>query len=225
MSAERTSLWFTFPLRVNGVAFYKTSLRSCGENPDYFEVLVRDGQLGTFSLHGEFILEICEDEWEEARWRQVSLRELRAAISKAAEGAACHAKAGPDAAEEPREAPEGSILGTFGRIPVEGDSSHVGRAEQALTRAGVRFQIVGGLDGRGHGACHLTLVVPALVGARASLRRAGFLESPESKYVLVDSRTGWKLRLLQGRPETDPSEARRQRVHQHAKARPSISGK
>jgi hypothetical protein len=47
----------------------------------------------------------------------------------------------------------------IGRIPVEGDSSHIGRADEALTRAGIRFQIVGGLDSRGRGVCHVTLVV------------------------------------------------------------------
>jgi hypothetical protein len=200
MSAQSTSLWFTFAMRVNGVEFCMTSMRWRGKNSTDIEVLIRDRQLGTFSLHEDFILETGEREGEGASWRQVSLEELRSAISKEAYRVACDADAEAGIAEDRSEAPNRAGPIGLGRIPVDGDSSHVGRAKAALTHAGIRFQIVGGLDSRGRGACHLTLVVPVPLEARSALRRAGFLGSPDSKYVLVDSWSGWKLRLLQGTP-------------------------
>lgn len=151
-----------------------------------------------FALHEEFILEIREQQGEGTLWRQVSMGEQTVASSKAAERVACGAHSGPGVVEKSRELPNGAVLGNLGRIPVEGDSSRVSRAEEAFTRAGIRFQIVGGLDSRVRSACHVTLLVPTWA-AGTCLRRAGFLESPESKNALVDSRIGWKLRLLQER--------------------------
>lgn len=200
VSTQRASVWFTFPLRVNAVTFHETALRASGAHPTSIQVVIRDRQLGEFALHEEFILEIREHEREGGLWRQVSMGELTVAVSKEAERVVCDAHAGVGVVEESREVPNFAVSESLGRIPVEGDSSHIRRAEEALMRAGIRFQIVGGLDSRGCSACHLTLVVPTLVGALTCLRRAGFLESPESKYVLIDPRTGWKLRLLQGRP-------------------------
>jgi hypothetical protein len=198
--AQSTSGWFTFAVRVNGVEFHQASLRSYGGHPTNIEVVIRDRQLGSFALHEEFALEIRENEADKTSWRQISLAELKAAVLEEAQKAACDSYLGPSMPEGPWEVSKRPVRGIIGRIPVEGDSSHIGRADEALTRAGIRFQIVGGLDSRGRCACHVTLVVRSLVGAGTCLRRAGFLESSESKYVLVDSRTGWKLRLLEGRP-------------------------
>ncbi len=200
MRSQSTFGWFTFAVRVNGVEFHKAFLRSCGGHPTNFEVVIRDRRLGSFALHEEFILEIHEGKDARTSWRKISLGELKAAVLEEAQKAACDPYQEPSTPEGDCEASKSLVRGTLGRIPVEGDSSHIGRADEALTRAGIRFQIVGGLDSRGRGACHVTLVVRSLVGAGIFLRRAGFLESPESKYVLVDSRTGWKVRLLQGSP-------------------------
>jgi len=73
------------------------------------------------------------------------------------------------------------------------------RLHSSLLHARIQYGIVGGLDSRGRSAGHLTVAVSSLLGAGTCLRRAGFLESPESKYVLVDSITGWKVRLLVGK--------------------------
>jgi hypothetical protein len=203
--APSTAGWFTFAVRVNGVEFHRTFLRSCGEHPTNFEVVIRDPELGSFALHDEFLLEVLEGEEDNTRWRQISFAELKVAVLEEAQKAACDPCQGPSTPESHWEASKSPVRGIIGRIPVEGDSSHVGRADEALTRAGIRFQIVGGLDSRGRCACHVTLVVCSLVGAGTCLRRAGFLESSESKYVLVDSRTGWELRLLEGRPRPSPA--------------------
>ncbi len=200
MRAPSTAGWFTFAVRVNGVEFHRTFLRSCGGHPTNFEVVIRDPELGSFALHEEFVLEIREGEDERTSWRQISFAELKVAVLEEAQKAACDPCQGPSTLEGHWEALKSPVRGIMERIPVEGDSSHIGRADEALTRAGIRFQIVGGLDSRGRSACHVTLVVRSLVGAGTCLRRAGFLETPESKYVLVDSSTGWKVRLLEGRP-------------------------
>lgn len=95
-------------------------------------------------------------------------------------------RASDDSADISRQ----SILEPIPRVPNEGDSGHIRRAGEALTRAGIRFQIVGGLDSPGQSWGHVTLVVHSLLGARMWLRRAGFLETRESRCVLLDSRSG-----------------------------------
>jgi hypothetical protein len=186
-------------MRVNGLEIHEVSLRP-GEDCSNLEVLIRDRRLGSFALHEEFVLEIREGDDDRTSWRQISLAELKVAVLEEAQKAACDSCPGSSTREGHREPSKSPVRRVFGRIPVEGDSSHIARADEALTRAGIRFQIVGGVDSRGRGACHVTLAVSSLVGARTCLRRVGFLESPESKYVLVDSRTGWKVRVLEGRP-------------------------
>jgi hypothetical protein len=101
-----------------------------------------------------------------------------------------------------REGPTEAGHEIIERIPVEGDSSHIDRFSKALSRAQVRFQIVSGVGSRGQSSGHVAVVVSSLLSARISLWRAGFIESPESKYVLIDSQTGWKVRLLEERPRT-----------------------
>jgi hypothetical protein len=198
--ARSTSGWFAFAVRVNGVEFHEASLRPGGKDCSNLEVVIRDRELGSFALHEEFVLEFRENEADRISWRQISLAELQAAVLEEAQKTACDPHRGPSTPEGHWEVSKRPVRGIMERIPVEGDSSHIGRADEALTRAGIRFQIVGGRDSRGRCACHVTLVVGSLAGAGTCLRRAGFLESPESKYVLVDSRTGWKMRLLAGRP-------------------------
>jgi len=85
------------------------------------------------------------------------------------------------------------------RIPVEGDSSHIHRVEEALSQGKVRYQIVGGIGSRGRVWGHATFLVDSLPGARTRLCGAGFLQSSESMCVLTDSENGWKIRLLEDR--------------------------
>jgi hypothetical protein len=198
--AQSTSRWFTFAVRVNGVEFHEASVRPCDGHPTKFEVMIRDPQLGSFALREEFLLEVAESKEDNTAWRQISLGELKIAVLEEAQKVVCDPYRGPSTPKRHWDTSRTSARGILRRIPVEGDSSHVGRFEEALTRAGIRFQIVGGLDSRGRCACHVTLVVRSLSGARMCLRRAGFLDSPESKHVLIDSKTGWKVRLLEGRP-------------------------
>jgi hypothetical protein len=86
---------------------------------------------------------------------------------------------------------------------VEGDSSHIARAGEALSRGGVGYRIVGGIGSGGHIWGHATFQVSSLLGARMRLQGAGFVPIPSSKYLLVDSKTGWSVRLLPGTERTD----------------------
>jgi hypothetical protein len=198
--AQSTSGWFPFAVRANGVEFHQTCLRSCGEHPTNFEVVVRDRQLGNFAIHEEFLLEIQEGNPDNTRWRPVSLTELRDAIGREARITDSDYVERTSSCSSPLDNSQRQSHIRIERIPVEGDASHVDRVHAALAQARIRYQIVGGLDSRGRCRGHVTLAVPSLLGAGMCLRRAGFLESRESKYVLIDSRTGWKVRLLEEMP-------------------------
>jgi hypothetical protein len=193
------SEWFDFLVRVNGREFHEAFLRRDGESRADLEVVIRDRQLGSFALHEEFLLEIQESDENNTYWRSISLPELKDAIGKQARsiidsvlGYATSTSRGPS---------ENLLSRThhrIARITVEGDTSHVDRLHASLTESRIRYQIVGGLDSRGQARGHLTIAVSSLPGASMCLRLADFFESPESKYVLIDSRTGWKVRLLEG---------------------------
>jgi len=162
--------------------------------------VIRDRWLGSFALHEEFLLEILERKGDNVCWRPVSLPELKDAVWKEAQMTDSNfgLRTSPGSSSFP--ALQRSAHCRFGRIPIDGDSSHLDRLEASLMHARIRYQIVGGLDSRGRSRGHLTVAVSSLLGAGTCLRRAGFLESLESKYVLIDSPTGWKVRLLEGRP-------------------------
>lgn len=199
MSPASTLKWLVFSVRVNGLEFQEASLRPCGESPSNLEVVIRDRLLGTFALHKEFLLEIREGQRCNAGWRAVSLEELQVAIARAVQvtdpNFDTRTRPGSIPFQDRQSLPRCRIE----RIPVEGDSSHLDRLRGSLLTAQIRYQIVGGIDSRGRAAGHLTIAVSSLLRARLCLRRAGFLESPESKYVLIDSCTGWKVRLLEAR--------------------------
>ena len=192
MSAPSTLEWLSFFVRVNGIEFAEVAFRSCGERAEEFEVMIRDHHLGAFALHEEFVLEISDSNHAISGWRPVSFSELVSVVWTAA------LMRGLDVVTDTISNSSQSHC-RMERIPVEGDSSHVDRLYRSLQRARIGYQVVGGLDSRGQGRGHLTVAVSSLVSAGTSLRRAGFLESPESKYLLIDSRTGWKVRLLERR--------------------------
>jgi len=197
--AQSSSEWFSFSMRVNGLEFHQACWRWCGEHPTDFEVVIRDRQLGSFALHEEFVLEIPRGKEGNIGWCPVTLLAMKDAIWKGAQMTTPDFVARTSPGSSPSHELQRSSHCRIERIPVEGDSSHMERLHTSLLRSRIRYQIVGGLDSRGRSAGHLTIAVSSLLAAGTCLRRAGFLESPESKYVLVDSRTGWKVRLLEGK--------------------------
>ena len=191
MSAPATVEWLSFSLRVNGIEFAEVAVRSCSEQAKEFEVIIRDHHLGAFALHEEFVLEIPDSSQAISGWRPVSFSELMSVIWTAALMLRLDVVAETISNSSPSHC-------RMERIPVEGDSSHIDRLRTSLLQSRIGYQIVGGLDSRGHGRGHLTVVVGSLVSAGTYLRRAGFFESPGSRTLLIDSRTGWKVRLLEG---------------------------
>jgi len=199
VSATPTLEWFNFSVRVNGLEFHEASLRPHGEKPAQFDVVIRDRQLGSFALHEEFVLEIPRGQERNAGWCPVTLLEMKDAVRKDAQLTIPDFVGRTSPGSSPsRELPRSSHC-RIERIPVEGDSSHLERLHESLLTARIRYQIVGGLDSRGRSWGHLTVAVNSFFGAVNCLRRAGFLDSPESRFVLIDSRTGWKVRLLEQR--------------------------
>jgi len=85
-------------------------------------------------------------------------------------------------------------------IPIEGDPSHIDREKVALSRGKVRYKTIGGIGSRGHVWGHATFLVRSLLGVRTHPRRAWFLQSAESKCVLIDSETDGRFaRVRRGR--------------------------
>ncbi len=193
MSAPAALEWLGFSVRVNGIEFAEVAVCSCGEQAMDFEVMIRDHHLGAFALHEEFVLEVPKGKPANCGWRPVSFSELMSAIWTAALMLHLDVVADTISNSSPSHC-------RMERIPVEGDSSHIDRLHTSLQQARIGYQIVGGLDSQGRGRRHLTVAVGSMVGAGMCLQRAGFFESPESKYVLVDSTTGWKVRLLEAWP-------------------------
>jgi hypothetical protein len=48
--------------RVNGIEFRQGQLRSAGNDPTDFEIVIKHPFLGTFAVHEEFVFELCLDD-------------------------------------------------------------------------------------------------------------------------------------------------------------------
>jgi hypothetical protein len=193
--------WVRFNFRVNDLEFKEALLRSCGEDPADYQLVVEHRFLGAFALHEDFVLEVRGFDGS-ATWRRVKLEELKLAFLEASRN-----DGGVTEKEWDRWEVSGLDAGAnhanLPRMPVEGDSSHIVRATEAFLRGGVRYKIVGGIGSRGQVWGHATFVVCSLPGARMHLLCAGFLPSSDSEYVLISSKNGWKIRLLEKRAKSD----------------------
>lgn len=189
-----------FTLCVNGLEFRELCLRPRRGSRNDFDVLINDSRIGPFALHEDFQLDVPTR--APGIWRRLSMPELKAAVLGEARRYAYDLDEPTRESEDTGDGSGQSNLEPIPRIPIEGDSSHIDRASEALRRSSIGFEIVGGLDSRGQSTGHLTLVVGSLLGARMCLRRVGFLETQESRCVLLDSITGWKVHLLKGRSWT-----------------------
>ena len=195
MRSSPKLMWVRLNFRVNDLEFEEALIRPCKEDPTDFQLVVEHRFLGSLALHEEFLLERRES-GRLSGWRQVSLEELKLAFLEASRN---------DGGVMKREVGRWEMSGldadanntNIPRMPVEGDSSHIVRATEAFSRGGVRFKIVGGVGSRGQIWGHATFLVDSLQGARVFLCDAGFIPGPNSPQVLVDSRNGWKIRLLE----------------------------
>lgn len=191
--------------RVNELEFQQGLIKPCEDDPIDFQIFIEHNFLGAFALHEDFVLELRGSDSGGA-WEKVSFEELKIAFLEAS----CNVSAKETEREHERTLEllrglsEVSVVANsvhFPRIPIEGDSSHIDRARNALLRGKIHCQIIGGIGGAGHVWGHLTFLVNSLPGAMTQLRQAGFLPTPESNCVLIDSENGWKIRLLEERPE------------------------
>jgi hypothetical protein len=179
--------------RVNDLEFEEALMRPSKEDPADFQLVIEHRFLGSFALHEEFFLERRQSGL--ARWRHVSLQELKLAFLKASRHHGSVKEREDDHGEVSRP-DAGANHASIPRIPVEGDDSHFDRAKEAFERGGIRYQIVGGKGSHGKIWGPATFVVDLLPRARALLYTAGFIASSDSQQVLIDSRNGWKVRLL-----------------------------
>lgn len=198
MTQHSKSLRISLTIRVNGLEFREVILLRCVDDRHSWRVAISDRRVGCFALHEGFQLEICPEGGIGTDWQRISLTDLRiTALEEAQNGANELEQIVPTTCGQ-WEGRSKADSGIIERIPVEGDSSHVDRLTRALSQARIRFQMVGGLASSGQNTGHITVVVSSLSAARVWLWRAGFLESSESRCLLVDSRTGWKIQLLEG---------------------------
>ncbi len=187
--------WVRLNFKVNDLEFEEALLRPCGEDPADFQLVIEHRFLGSFALHDDFVLEVRGTDGS-ATWRRVKLEELKLAFLEASRN---------DGGVTEKEWDRWNVSGVdaggnhanLPRMPVEGDSSHIVHATEAFSRGGIRYKIVGGVGSRGQIWGHATFLVDSLQGARVFLCDAGFIPGPDSPQVLVDSRNGWKIRLLE----------------------------
>lgn len=194
MRSDSRLVWARLNFRVNELEFAEALMRPCKEDPADFQLVIEHRLLGSFALHEEFFLERCEGGL--TKWRQVSLQGLKLAFLEASrdDGGVNERKDDPwDLAGLDVRANHASIP----RIPVEGDNTHLDCAREAFERGEIRYQIAGGRGSHGRIWGHATFVVDSLPRARALLRYAGFIPSSDSQQVLINSRNGWKVRLLE----------------------------
>jgi len=196
MRSSSKSTWVRFNFRVNNLEFEEALLRPCGEDPADFQLVVEHRFLGAFALHDDFVLGM-RGIGGSATWRRVKLEELKLAFLEASRIDGGVTEREGDRWEVPG-LDAGATHANIPRIPVEGDAGHFGRAKEAFARGGVKHQVVGGIGSHGKIWGHATFVVDSLPRARALLCNAGFILSSDSQQVLVDSRNGWKVRLLGG---------------------------
>ena len=195
MRSNPKLLWVHLNFRVNDLEFEEALMRPCKEEATDFQLVVEHRFLGWFALHEEFLLERRESgRW--SAWRQVSLEELKLAFLEASRN---------DGGVMKREVGRWKVSGrdvdahntNLPRMPVEGDSSHFDSAKEAFERGEIRYQIAGGRGSHGKIWGHATFVVDSVPRARALLFNAGFIPSSDSQQVLINSRNGWKVCLLE----------------------------
>jgi len=202
-SSNLASLRLDF--RVNEIEFRQAQLHPAENDPADFQIVIEHPFLGPFAVHEEFVLELRSGD-DSGTWKKVSLEQLKMAFSRVSQNIhAAPARGGNERTRErlgrPAEAYPDAQSQHLPRISIEGDSIHIDRAQVALSLGKVRYKIIGGIRTRGRVWGHATFLVDSLPEARTHLRRAGFLQSLESQCVLIDSENGWKIRLLEERPE------------------------
>ena len=124
-------------LRVNGLVLTQVGLRPNDMFRNEIDIVVQDPRLGVFALSEAFVLEIADCHEDFVEWRAVSFLELKrlvvSSIGTAGVKYPCEVRSSQNVAAEVAEESRPEIgLEPFPRIPVEGDNSHLVRAEDAF---------------------------------------------------------------------------------------------
>src|SRR5882762_7289369 len=197
MRASSRLIWIRINFRVNDLEFRQGLMRPSERDATDFQILIEDRFLGSFALHDDFDLQLRGREG--GNWRKVSLEELEMAFLETFQdvGAAGTQEVDEGSTQLAGLGVSDALNNSFlPRIPIEGDSGHINRAIEAFSGGGVKYQIVGGIGSRRQAWGHATFLVDSLRCARILLCHAGFLPSPDSEHVVVDSQNGYKIRLL-----------------------------
>ncbi len=169
-------------VRVNGIMFESVWLRRSSGTND-FDIVIDDPHIGRFALTAAVPDLQLRD--EDSDWRQVTLDELKKILAEDDEFAL---------RQRPPQVSEAAERKSFNRLVAEGE--HIMRAEIALFNAGIPFLQLPFQQDKFASNLFMVLSVP---NAKACLLRAGFQPKVESETVLLDSRNGQPIQLIQGR--------------------------
>jgi hypothetical protein len=177
-------------LRVNGLLVQSVHVRCVPELADDFQIVITDPQIGSFSLHGGFELEMRE---EGSSWRTVTLEQLTKAITGSSEFLQ---------AEDLPMSSEMAERRLFDRIDdvdiphqrsprlnqLTGQDECVREVQRVLREARVPHRVSG-----------TVFVVPSAFRARICLLRAGFRKSTIAPTALVEPVSARAVLLVERR--------------------------
>jgi hypothetical protein len=179
---------FPCELLLNGVSVRSVRIRQINSDGN-FDVVVTD-LVGSFALHSDFEIDVCE---QDSSRRRVSLDELKKILksryllpaddlSRASEMAECRLFAKIDDIQIPHW--EDGRLSGLGR-----EEACVRYVQRILYRTGIPHLVSG-----------TTFLVPSAPTAHIPLKRAGFRQSEISPSALVEPRTGCAIQVVERDP-------------------------
>lgn len=190
MSPSQSIVRPQFELRVNGIADPAIRFRMSHDEPDDFDILFEDANLGTLAITEDCLVELRQ---VGADWRTVTLDELKGMV--VGDGELLMTEDLPKASEvvERRlfDRPD-EVEVIYRRSPqianLTGHADCLKRVQALLYRAGLPHMSAG-----------TVFVVPDLRLARTVLCRGGFYPSPISPAALVEPQTRCAVQLIERR--------------------------
>jgi hypothetical protein len=179
-----------FELRVNGIADPAIRFRMPHDEPDDFDVIVDDANLGTLAITADCILELRE---AGTAWRTVTLDDLKGVLLGASESLTTDDwPKTSETVERPRFDRLDQVGVIHRRSPqfadLTGHSDCLKRVQSLFYRVGLPHKSAG-----------TVFVVPDLRLARAVLCQGGFYPSPISPVALVEPQTRCAVQLIEQR--------------------------
>jgi hypothetical protein len=175
-------------LRVNGLLVQSVHIRCVPELADDFQVIITDPQIGSFSLHGGFELEMRE---KGSPWRPVTLEQLTKTVTESSQF--LQTEDIPKASEMA----ERRLFDRFDDVDIPhrnsprvakitGHDRCVKRVQFLLYEAAIPHQVSG-----------TVFLVPDVAQARTTLVRAGFENSTITPGALVEPQSECAIHLIE----------------------------